>query len=180
MGTKKPWNVTNIITMKVRDVMTQHMIVLSTRTSYEEAARILYGNKTSGAPVVDSTGRIAGILSEKDLFRAMFPKYGEYLAEPHVYRDQELQEERVIEIRHESIGKYMTSPAIVVDADAPILRAGGLLLAYGLHRLPVMEAGRLVGIVTREEIFQTILQRRLFSAILKVENMPRTGMIIHR
>ncbi len=160
--------------MKVRDVMTKEVVVLSESTPYEEAARILYGNKISGAPVVDATGKIAGILSEKDLFRAMFPCYGEYLAEPHAYLDQESREGMVGDIRYEPIENYMTAPAVIVDADAPLLRAGGLMLAYGLHRLPVMEKGRLIGIVTREEIFQTILQRHLFSRFLKVDAGQRS------
>ncbi len=155
--------------MKVRNIMIHQVVTVSPETSYEEAARILYGNNISGSPVVNARGELIGILSEKDLFRAMFPLYREYLADPQAYRDQEEQEERMSELRHEPIVKYMQSPAITVDVDAPILRAGGLLLAHGLHRLPVLDHGKLVGIVTRENIFRRILQRRLFALMQKVD-----------
>lgn len=155
--------------MKVRDVMIRQVVTISPETTYEEAARILYGNNVSGAPVVDVKGDLVGILSEKDLFRAMFPLYEEYLANPEAYRDQEEQEKRMNDLRYEPIKKFMRSPVVTVDANAPILRAGGLLLANGLHRLPVVERGKLVGIVTRENIFRRILQRRLFALMEKVD-----------
>ena len=150
--------------MKVRDVMIRKVVTVSPETSYEDAARILYDHKVSGAPVVDAHGTVVGILSEKDLFRAMFPLYKEYLDDPQAYRDQEEQEEHIRELRREPVEKFMKHPVVAVEADAPILCAGGLLLARGLHRLPVLEHGQLVGIVTRENIFRQVLRRRLFHA----------------
>lgn len=152
--------------MRIRDIMIRQVVTVTPQTTYEEAARILYGNHVSGAPVVDLRGAIVGIISEKDLFRALYPFYGDYMREHHAY-DQEQRENEVSSLRRQPIEKYMAAPAITVDADAPILRAGGLLLAHCLHRLPVVEHGKLVGIVTREDIFRTILQHHLFALHIK-------------
>lgn len=159
----------NIKNMKVRNVMARKAVSVSPQTSYEEASRILYGNNLSGAPVVNRRGEIIGIISEKDLFRAMYPRDGEYYADPAAYRDEEGREEDICSICREPVAKFMTKPAVIVHADDPILHAGGILLAHDLHWLPVVDHGSLVGIVTRGGIFRAILQQHLFSLMQKVE-----------
>ncbi len=148
--------------MKVREVMRTPVITVSAGTTYEETARILHAHGVSGAPVLDAEGRLAGIVSEKDLFRAMFPRYEDYLHEPEAYHDQEDREDEIEALRREPVEKFMTQHVITVNANACILRAGGLMLAHGLHRLPVTEnGGTLAGIVTREDIYGTILKKHL-------------------
>ncbi|MEK7077096.1 MAG: CBS domain-containing protein, partial [Patescibacteria group bacterium] len=61
--------------MKVKDVMGKDVVTVSPETTYEEAARLLDGHKISGLPVVDKGGNLVGMLSEKDLFKALYPKY---------------------------------------------------------------------------------------------------------
>lgn len=137
------------------------VITVSPTTTYEDTAFLLYSNNISGVPVVNGGGKLVGIVSEKDLFRAMFPLYEEYILEPHVFCDREKQEEEIKFIRKQPIEKYMSKQVVTIDADAAILHAGGLMLARGLHRLPVIEKGKLVGIVTREDIYGTILKKHL-------------------
>ena len=147
--------------MRVREVMITPVVTISPTTTYEEAARVLHVHKISGVPVVDEKGKLVGLLSEKDLFRAMYPLYEEYILEPHAYYNQELQEEEIEAIRKQPVEKYMSTRVVTIDGDSPVLHAGGLMLAHGLHRLPVVENGKLAGIVTREDIYGTILKRHL-------------------
>ncbi|MDE2018902.1 MAG: CBS domain-containing protein [Patescibacteria group bacterium] len=145
--------------MKVRDVMISPVITITPDTTYEEAARLLHANRISGVPVVDAAGKLAGIVSEKDLFRAMYPLYEEYILEPHAYYNQERQEEEIEAIRKQPVEKFMSKGVVVISPHESILHAGGLMLARGLHRLPVVDGGRLIGIVTREDIYGTILKK---------------------
>ena len=147
--------------MKVRDVMITPVITVSPKTTYEDAASLLRKHDVSGVPVVDDHGKLLGVVSEKDLFRAMYPLYGEYILEPHAYYNQEIQEEEIEIIRKQPVEKYMSKQVITIDIDAPILRAGGLMLARGLHRLPVIENGKMVGIVSREDIYSAVLKKHL-------------------
>ncbi len=147
--------------MKVREVMIAPVVTVSPKTSYEETAALLHKHKISGMPVVDDAGNLIGIVSEKDLFRAMFPSYENYAREPYVYHDPELQEDEIEEIRAQPIEKYMNRRVVTIDADACILSAGGLMLGRGLHRLPVVENKKLIGIITRRDIYGTIFKKHL-------------------
>ena len=147
--------------MKVREVMVTPVVTVTPETTYEDAALLLHKHKVSGMPVVDKNGELVGIISEKDLFRALYPLYEEYLADPEAYANQEDRENDIKDIRKQPIEKYMVRHVLTIDADACILRAGGLMLARGVHRLPVVHEGKLVGIVTREDIYGTILKKHL-------------------
>ncbi len=137
------------------------VITVSPTATYEEAAEIMRSSRISGAPVVDDKGRIVGIISEKDLFRAMFPLYEEYAVTPETMIDRESQEEDVELIRKQPVERYMVRKVATIGPDSPILSAGGLMLAHGFHRLPVVDDGKLVGIVTREDIYSVILKKHL-------------------
>lgn len=147
--------------MKVRDVMISPVITVSPTTSYEEAARTMHTNNISGVPVVDDKDKLLGIVSEKDLFRAMFPLYEEYAVTPETMVDKETLEEEVEAIRSRPIEKYMSRSVVTIGPDCPILSAGGMMLSHGLHRLPVVEDNKLIGIVTREDIYGVILKKHL-------------------
>lgn len=147
--------------MKVQDVMGTAVITVLPQATYEEAARIMHDHKLSGLPVVDGEGNLVGMISEKDLFKALYPLYHHYILQPEVYLDQEAQENEINDLRTHPVERYMIRKVLTVELDAPILRAGGIMLAYNVHRLPVVERGKLVGIVTREDIYGAILKHHL-------------------
>ena len=137
------------------------VVTVPPEATYEEAAALLHQNRLSGMPVVDRNGKIVGVISEKDLFRALFPLYEDFLENPEAYADQERQEDEIENIRRQPVEKFMTRNVVTIDADARILHAGGLMLAHNIHRLPVMDRGKLVGIIAREDIYGTILKKHL-------------------
>lgn len=147
--------------MKVRDVMKKNVAVIRLGSSYEDAAELMYANRFSGLPVVDHKMNLVGIISEKDLFRAIFPRYEEVALGPEEFRDSPQMEREIESLRSSPVENHMRRNVITVSPDAEIMRAGGLMLAHGIHRLPVVEKGRLVGIVTRKEIYGSILERHL-------------------
>ncbi len=148
--------------MKVKDVMSTEVITITPDTTYEDAAKMLYENRHSGFPVVDSGGNIVGMLSEKNLFRGMYPSYEDFMAdlEGH-FLSPESREERITEIRTRPVAEFMLKDVVTIHPDAPIMRAGGIMLARGFYRLPVVEDGSIVGMVTRDKIFSNILKTYL-------------------
>ncbi len=147
--------------MKIKHVVSSDVITINQNATYREAANILYHSKISGAPVVDNDGNLVGMLSEKDLFKVLYPYESSFSTNPEMYLDFEMRENKIDEIKDRPIREYMTKQVFTVNSETPILKAGGLMLAKGIHRLPVLDEGKLVGIVSREDIFGIILKNHL-------------------
>jgi CBS domain-containing protein len=146
--------------MKVREIMSTDFVSIPKDATYEQVFKLLNDNNISGAPVVDN-GRIVGIVSEKDLFRVLFPYYTSYYNNPELYVDYEERENKIDEIRNHKVEIFMSRDFVHIHPDDPVLRAGALMLAKHVSRLPVVENGNLVGMIWRRDIYKTILQRKL-------------------
>lgn len=145
--------------MKVRDLMAKDVISLKKDTTYRDAVKILLEKKLVGAPVTDENNNLIGYLSEKDLFRALYPSYGSYYGHPEAYTNPEDREGKARELKNESISKFMTKNPITVGPDLPALSAGAIMLANRVHKFPVLEDGKVVGIISREMIYRQIFKR---------------------
>lgn len=148
--------------MKVRDAMHNPVLTLSFDTSYEDAAHFLMENNITGCPVVNENNDVIGMLSDKDLYKVLYPYYSSFYKSPELYTDLEKREGKIEEIRHNPIERFMVRDVVSAKPEDAIMKAGGIMLARGIHRLPVMDdAGKLVGIVTREDIYGTIIRNHL-------------------
>jgi len=141
--------------------MELNSITISRDATYEDVAKTLYTHGISGAPVIDEEGNLLGMVSEKDLFRILYPFYRSYYENPEVYADMESREGKLDEIRGKSVEVYMSREIVTIEPDAPIMRAGAIMLAKQIHRLPVVENGKLIGIITRRRIYRTVLRHKL-------------------
>jgi CBS domain-containing protein len=137
--------------MNVRDVMTSDVVTVLPGQSLKEVARLLAERGISGVPVEDGTGSVLGVISEGDLLireNGTHPRRGGPLAwflDPLDVVDRLKLGERVA-------GEAMSSPPLTIGADRSVRAAAALMLAEGVNRLPVIEAGKLVGIVTRADL----------------------------
>ncbi|MFA5127620.1 MAG: CBS domain-containing protein [Patescibacteria group bacterium] len=147
--------------MKVREIMSTNFISIKPSATYEEVYKILIENDISGAPVVAENENIVGIVSEKDLFRVLFPFYTSYYNNPELYVDYEERENKVDEIKNHKVELFMSRDFVKISPDDPVLRAGALMLAKNVSRLPVVENGKLVGMIWRRDIYKTILNNKL-------------------
>ncbi len=145
--------------MKVKDLMYKHVISLRPDNTYEEAVKILYKNDIAGAPVVDEEDNIIGYVSEKDLFRILYPRYRNYYEHPENYTDMEKMENKAKEIRYQPVKEFMNKYPLVVEPDTPVLNAGAIMLAHQVHQFPVVENGKPIGIISREMIYRTIFKK---------------------
>lgn len=143
--------------MKVSQVMIRDVITLKPEQTLEEAARILIEQGISGVPVVQEE-KVVGIISERDLLAARTspspPRYLELLG-GIIYlddvREYQQQLKKMVATRVEQV---MTKDVATVTADAPLEEAAKIILERGVNRVPVLEEGRLVGIVTRSDILR--------------------------
>jgi CBS domain-containing protein len=136
--------------MHVRDVMTTDVVTLKPESSLKDAATVLVERRISGVPVCDEGGHVVGVLSEEDLLHkeAGPPRpHGllEWLTEPRKLA-------AYVKPDATSVGEAMTQPAVTIGPKRPLAEAARLMVAKGINRLPVVDDGTLVGIVTRADL----------------------------
>ncbi|MBU1032472.1 MAG: CBS domain-containing protein [Patescibacteria group bacterium] len=144
--------------MKVRDAMLTDVYTIPSSSTYEAAAKFIYSRNISGVCVLDEEGKLVGILSEKDLFKVLYPLYGSYYKNPEIYTDFSERESKAFEIKDNPISQYMSGAVITIEPETHILVAGARMLAERIHRMPVVEDGKLVGVLTRSRVFNQILR----------------------
>jgi CBS domain-containing protein len=135
--------------MKVDALMTSDVLTVTPEASLKEAARLLADRGISGLPVVDATGAVVGILSEADVVakaRGAVPRNRllGWLLEGETAADDRLTAVTVADA--------MSSPAVTIGSRRPVHEAAAKMIAEGVNRLPVVDSGRLVGIVTRADL----------------------------
>ena len=144
--------------MIVKNIMSTEFVTVSPDMTWGEAATMLLKRCLSSAPVVDETGKLVGILSEKDLFRGLFPTHRDWTETPHAYLDfQEL--EIASDASDKRVGDVMSTRLITAKPDTPILKVGALMCSSGVHHVPVIQDGRPIGLVSRGSIYRAILDK---------------------
>lgn len=144
--------------MLVRDVMRTEIVSVLVGTSWRQVAQLLLTHHISGAPVITSEGRVIGVVSEKDVFRAIYPSYQEWYEGPHAFTDFLALEEAARVAPDKPVEEFMSTRLVSVEPTTPVLQVGALMVATGIHRVPVIERGKLVGMVGRRDIFRAILR----------------------
>ena len=147
--------------MKVKEVMITDIITVKKDSTYKEVAMVITDNNISGVLVIDDAGKLIGVVSEKDLFRVLYPYYQSFYENPELYVDLEKREDKINEVYNHPIEKFMTKQLVTISPEAPIMEAGALMLAKKVHRLPVVDKDKLVGLVTRESIYRAVLNHHL-------------------
>jgi CBS domain-containing protein len=135
--------------MKVCDLMTSEVVTVTPTTSLRDAAVLLTEKGISGMPVVNDANEVVGVLSEADIV----VKAGGEVARNRLLgwlleADFGLEDK----IRAETVGDAMTAPPVSISRKRPVHEAARLMVSENVNRLPVVEQGKLVGIVTRADI----------------------------
>jgi CBS domain-containing protein len=138
--------------MKVRDLMQTTVVSVRDDASLKDVAKTLADNGISGVPVVDAEGIVLGVVSETDIVaketghaeRKRGGLLGRLLAAPPSWDE--------LRVEARTARQAMTFPAITIEPDRPIAKAAALMTQAYVNRLPVVEDGRLVGLITRSDL----------------------------
>ncbi len=144
--------------LTVRDAMTGSVFAVAMDTSLETAARLLASHHFSGAPVVNRKGQVVGVVTLADLSD---PDRDRTTAEgrAHYYRidgrgTEELGDD--LPTGEGVVKDVMSHYVLAISPDAPLLDAVRLMSHDHVHRLLVVEDGKLVGIVTTMDVLKVI------------------------
>jgi CBS domain-containing protein len=143
---------------RVRDIMDANPIVVTPDADVEAVIRVLHEHELSGVPVVDGDNRCVGIVTEADLVLAdeegdlHLPHYIELFGGLVFVESMQRFERRVRKASAATARDMMSENPDTVTPDATIREAARLIVDRGHNRLPVVEDGRLVGVVTRVDV----------------------------
>lgn len=142
--------------LTVADVMTRDVIRVTPETPVQKIAELLFERHISGAPVVDEDGALVGIVSEGDLMRhaGAVGETGPRSWWLRFFGDREQGAQDYVKTHGRTAADVMTGQPITVAPDARLADVARLLEKHRIKRVPVVEGGRLVGIVTRSNLLQ--------------------------
>lgn len=175
--------------MLAADVMTQNVITVSPDSEVREIASLLLEHGISAVPVVDDGGKVLGIVSEGDLMRrvendtARRKSWWLKLFAGHDAADY-------VKSHGRRAHEIMTKDPITIAGDMPLHKISRLLEKHHIKRVPVVQEGKLVGIVSRSNLLRgfsvtateasvTADDREIREAILK-EIDDNTGVLVDR
>ena len=147
------------MTTKVRDVMTNGVVSVLPTATFKEVAERLVDLGVSGLPVVDTDGTLLGVVTEADLMskEAFGPRRRHVLSLVTAYlqgHDPRWLHKAAVS----TAGDLMSTDPTTATPDERVDAAARRMLDLGVKRLPVVENGRLVGIVTRRDLLRSFVR----------------------
>ncbi len=145
--------------MKVAEVMTRGVVAVRPETPLKDVAALMVEKGISGVPVVDDAGAVLGVVSEADFVikeRGAAAVRHRLLA--GIFGESKRTQAELAKIEATTAGEAMTSPAITVDAADTLQWAAEQMANRRINRLPVVESGLLVGIVTRADVVRAFVR----------------------
>ena len=143
--------------MKAKDVMTAGVVTIAPDASVLEAIRLMLQRRISGLPVVDASGTLVGMVTEGDFLRRSelgterkAPRWIEFLTGPGAGAEQ------YVHAHGRKVRDVMTSELYIVDEETSLSKVVDTMERRGIKRVPVLRAGKLVGIVTRTNLLHAL------------------------
>jgi len=151
--------------MNVADIMTQPVITVTPETKIAEAARLMLQHRISGLPVVDGKDAVIGVVTEGDLLRRSEigterhrPRWVELLIGPgRLAADY-------VDAHARTVGEVMSQGVASVKPQDPLPEVVRLMEKRHVKRVPVIENGRLIGIVSRANLVRALVHSRTRTA----------------
>jgi CBS domain-containing protein len=149
--------------MLVKDIMTRATKSIRPDTRLQEAAALMCLNRFTTLPITDENDKLIGILAERDVLSYLFPKVGEFMhsgAAKVDFESYELDYKKVLPLKAIDL---MTKNVISVSSETPLLKAVATMAKGNLRRIPVVDDGKLVGIVSLGDIHRAIFLKSFAS-----------------
>jgi CBS domain-containing protein len=148
--------------LTVRDIMDGDPVTVAPQDDVETVVRLLRRHELPGLPVINEGGRCIGIVTEADLVIAdeqgdlHLPHYIELFGGVVFLEPLRRFETRLKKAVASSVKDLMTEDPVTIEAGASVQEAGRIIVRRGHNRLPVIEHGRLVGMVTRVDVLEAL------------------------
>lgn len=138
--------------LTVADVMTRDVVTVSPETPFKQIEQLIAERHISAVPVLGADGVPVGVVSEADLLLKTEAEGVERSSWSSGARQRDSKAQA------QTAAGAMSSPAITIEPGAPLAAAARLMRKANVKRLPVVEEGRLVGIVSRADVLKSYLR----------------------
>ncbi len=144
-----------------RDIMSTDLITADPDMEITKATRLLLDNRINGLPVVNDAGKLVGILCQSDIISqqkklpipSIFSLLDGFIPITSIKRiEKEAQKIAATTVSH-----AMTPNPVSIKPDTGIQAVAALMVDSNFHTLPVVDDGRLVGIIGKEDVLKTLL-----------------------
>lgn len=129
-----PQSASKAVMLSVKDIMTREIVWISPEASIREATNKLLEHSVSGLPVIDKAGNLVGILTEFALLAIAYDN----------------------NVSDDFVAEHMTTDVLTISSSDPVNKVADAFILHRVRRLPVMENGRLVGLVARRDVLRAL------------------------
>jgi len=141
--------------MNAADLMTTNVVTVASHATAQEAAGLMLRHRISGLPVVDRSGKLVGIVSEGDLLqRAELGTERVRAWWLELLTSNRILAGDYVKAHARNVSELMTREVITARPDTPINAIALLLEKHAIKRVPILDHGKLVGIVARANLVQ--------------------------
>ena len=147
--------------LKVKNIMSKDVISVTPETEITKAAKILLEKRINGMPVIDPFGRLVGIICQSDLVAQQkgipVPSVFTFLESFIPLTSRKWLDKEMEKIAALTVKEAMTLEPVTVSPETEIEDVARLMVDKKYHTLPVVEDGRVVGVVGKEDVLKTLL-----------------------
>ena len=146
--------------LTAREIMSTEVVTVTTETSLKDLARKFVETRYSNMPVLDNDGKLIGVISETDLIEQQKPLHIPTvmaLFDGVFYLDSEKSfKQQVDRVTATTVGELCNKKPITCAPGTTVREIAGLMSTHKVHLLPVMEAERMIGVVSRLDMIRSM------------------------
>ncbi|HEX9779577.1 MAG TPA: CBS domain-containing protein [Geopsychrobacteraceae bacterium] len=145
---------------KAREIMTREIVSVTLDTSIKDLAHKFVETGVSTMPVVDENGDLKGVVSETDLVEQQKPLHIPTvmaLFDGVFYLDSEKRFRKEVDrVTAQTVAEICNHEPVTCSPDASVREIAGLMTTHKAHLIPVMEHGKMVGVVARLDLIRAM------------------------
>ena len=135
--------------MKVRELMSRQVVTIGTADSCREAVARMHKTRIRHLPVLNRDGLLVGVITDRDLRH--------YLFSPRVFRDLGATSVDTL-FKAVPVAQIMSTDVVATEPDAEVADAARLMVEEKVGSLPVLENGRVVGMLTETDMLREVVR----------------------
>jgi CBS domain-containing protein len=144
------------------DIMTRDVITIHYSASLRELSRLLSENKITGIPVIDNDKRLVGMISMRDLIREEVRTLGANPEYQDIYElfssALNMEDAEVVSVRRTWVEEIMSRALYTATESTTVRELCVIMNRQKVHRIPILNNGKLVGLVTATDVMRTIAE----------------------